>query len=401
MTIKDKEYPSPPRIAATTKKTLQEMEAMMESVRAQVESVRSHMESIEKVQAKVESMIDTEKNLNLQQEKKVQQSEISMEALTFAERMSINIIGDCADDGEGQVTDNANGRTRISKDNCDCNGNAEADHVTNNNHSDENDISTGQTAENDKDNDKDKDNATGTTTTPLELSDEDVKQMLFAGSTHRLLFLDTIPDPSGRGLDYKVGCWDRFLAIGIIVFQCLAYMILVLSVMGEIPENEYSSDWRTLEIQTKYCYDPNHAYYNYYNTLSEAVDLNSNNLLASLKCEHAFERDPIFGYNLVGVVVFVLALFMLWAFLMPDLFEGFVLFKCRGWTGKMISMLVYLELFLAAFAGFSGGLGYAEGGIGFLDTVLFIVGIVFVHDLDEKFEHWRGILRQVKRRYRC
>ena len=70
MTIKDKEYPSPPT-PATTKKTLQEMEAMMESVRAQVESVRPQMESIEEVQAELELMIGTEKNSNLQQQKNV------------------------------------------------------------------------------------------------------------------------------------------------------------------------------------------------------------------------------------------------------------------------------------------------------------------------------------------
>mmetsp|Transcript_13420 Transcript_13420/g.27776 ORF Transcript_13420/g.27776 Transcript_13420/m.27776 type:complete len:112 (+) Transcript_13420:205-540(+) len=81
--------------------------------------------------------------------------------------------------------------------------------------------------------------------------------MLFVESTHRLLFLDTIRDPSGRGLDYKVGCWDRFLAIGIIAFQCLAYVILALSVLGDTLENGYESDWRPLEIQTKYCHDPN------------------------------------------------------------------------------------------------------------------------------------------------
>ncbi len=408
MTIKDKQYPSPPRVPATTKKTLQEMEAMMESVRAQVESVRAQMQSIEEVQAELELMIGTEKNLNLQQEKKVQQSEVSMEAIAFAERMSINIIGDPTDDGEGQVTDNANGRRCTRKDNDnkhngeDCNSDAEAGPVTNNNHSDENDVA-GQTAENDND------SATSSTiTTALDLSDEDVKQMLFAGSTHRLLFLDTILDPSGRGLDYKVSCWDRFLAIGVIVFQCLAYVILALAVMGQSLENGASSDWRPLEIQTKYCQDPNYPYNDpnflgYYNTLSEAVDLNSSNLLASLKCEEPLEADPVFGDSDGWAVYLIipLAVCMLWAFLLPDLFEGFVLFKCRGWAGKIISMLVYLELFLAICAGWTGLLGYYTGAFGFLDTILFIVGIVFVHDLDEKFEHWRGILRQVKQRYRC
>ena len=139
--------------------------------------------------------------------------------------------------------------------------------------------------------------------------------------------------------------------------------------------------------------------------MSEAVDLNSSNLLASLKCEEPREPDPIFGDSEDGDAaadnVLSFAFLMLWAFLLPDLFEGFVLFKCRGWAGKMVGMLVYLECFFAIFAGVTAGGGYRDGGFGFLDTILFIVGIVFVHDLDEKFEHWRGILRQVKQRYRC
>ena len=137
--------------------------------------------------------------------------------------------------------------------------------------------------------------------------------------------------------------------------------------------------------------------------MSEAVDLNSSNLLASLKCEEPREPDPIFGGSddWTSIIVLFLTVVMLWAFLMPDLFQGFVLFKCRGWAGKMVSMLVYLELFFANFAGWTAFQAYDEGGFGFLDTILFIVGIVFVHDLDEKFEHWRGILRQLKQTYRC
>ena len=455
MTIKDKrnEYPSSPAMPATTNTTLQEMEAMMESVQAQVESVRAQMESvrarmesvqthlvsIEDVQAKLEVMIDTEKslnsnsNLNLQREKKVQQGK----RITFAERMtSINIIVDCTDDGrEDQVTGNANGRRYIFKDNGskdngeDYNSDAEAGPVTsnNNNHSHENDIRTGQTAENENNNENNNENendnasasdgtttssTTSSTTTALELSDEDVKQMLFVESTHRLLFLDTIRDPSGRGLDYKVGCWDRFLAIGIIAFQCGAYVILALNVMGETLQNGYASDFRPLEIQTKYCHDPNDVYdlwTTFYTNLSEAVDLNSSNLLASLKCEEHREPDPIFGDTADGWtadgwkarLVFWIVYIMLWAFLLPDLFEGFVLFKCRGWAGKMVSMLVSLELSLATYAAFTAFIGYGGGAFGFLDTILFVVGIVFVHDLDEKFEHWRGILRQLKQSYRC
>jgi len=168
--------------------------------------------------------------------------------------------------------------------------------------------------------------------------------------------------------------------------------------MGDTLENGYFSDWRPIEIQAKYCPDPNYANYD---TLSEAVVLNSSNLLASLKCEQPRELDPIF-WGESTVVVLVLAFFMLNAFLLPDLFEGFVLFKCRGWAGKMTSMLVYFELCLAFFAGNTAWLiGYYQGAFGFLETILFVVGIVFVHDLDEKFEHWRGILRQVQQRHRC
>jgi len=88
MTIKDKEYPSSPAMLATTKETLQEMEAMMESVQAQVESVQAQMESIEAVQAELQLMIITEKNLRLM--KKYKQNMLVCLAI-FAGLMALSI----------------------------------------------------------------------------------------------------------------------------------------------------------------------------------------------------------------------------------------------------------------------------------------------------------------------
>ena len=87
---------------------------------------------------------------------------------------------------------------------------------------------------------------------------------------------------------------------------------------------------------------------------------------------------------------------LLLCFLTQDLFEGIVLVQCRGCMAKVTALLIFLEAIFAIATAFMGTfLGFTNGRLGVLDSFLLIVGIIFVHDVDEQIGYWKNVQRRV------
>lgn len=63
---------------------------------------------------------------------------------------------------------------------------------------------------------------------------------------------------------------------------------------------------------------------------------------------------------------------------------------------KVTSILIFLEAAFAIIVAFVGTvLGFPNERLGVLDTFLLIVGVIFVHEVDEQIGYWKVIQRKL------
>jgi len=219
-----------------------------------------------------------------------------------------------------------------------------------------------------------------------EESDDEVKLMLFEGSTHRLLFLDNIGD-------YKVTIWDKCLALLVITIQVFIYSVLAYLAQKEYDEKNGNHNV-PLVVHHRNCIATNWTLTDFVKNSEQISDFDD--LMDALQCDNPSEGVDSYLPIIAGSLVLVCAL-------MRDFFESLALFKCRDCKAKVAAVLIFLEGAVAIGVGtFTGGITSDMQVYGSLESFLFIAGIVFVHDIDEQFGHWKSIqqrLGQTKYKY--
>mmetsp|Transcript_4514 Transcript_4514/g.7543 ORF Transcript_4514/g.7543 Transcript_4514/m.7543 type:complete len:236 (-) Transcript_4514:219-926(-) len=179
------------------------------------------------------------------------------------------------------------------------------------------------------------------------MAKEDVH--VFADSTHCFIFEDVV---EVNGEQHKVGFVDRLYAYLVITFQYGVYLYLATLAASDI-----KGDTVPVEIGHANCGDDN-----------------SQPSLANLECSANDESPvPIF-----------LALITLAFFIMPDVAGCLQLFKRSGVRSKIAALFILGETMLALAAGaiFARLGNVSSSG----DAFLGCVGVVFVHDIDEKIK---------------
>merc|ERR1711862_1021041 len=88
------------------------------------------------------------------------------------------------------------------------------------------------------------------------------------------------------------------------------------------------------------------------------------------------EENKLFFF-MYGISIMILLI----AFLLLDLFDSFLLFRCPGWKAKLVAFIIFMLTLNAIIVSCFGIL--VAGTSGFLDTFFVVVGISFVHGLDE------------------
>ena len=97
---------------------------------------------------------------------------------------------------------------------------------------------------------------------------------------------------------------------------------------------------------------------------------------------------------------YIPAYLLLFCFLSQDLFEGVVLFRCKGCMTKLTALLIFLEAAFAVVTAFMGTIsGFPSERLGLLDTFLLIVGVIFVHEVDEQIGYWKNVQRRMGSKY--
>ena len=224
------------------------------------------------------------------------------------------------------------------------------------------------------------------------LTDEGIKKELFVNSTHQFLFKDKIELPDGRE-PYKVDSSKRFTAVWVIFLQFYTYVMLVVAVDQERTTNGYGSSTVDLMIESKYCHDPNALFrpWNYYDNLTDG-EVSNDNFLDLLKCSKLNYNTET--QEVKKAFIIIQAYLLVSIFLLSDFFEVFVLVRCSDWRAKATSVLVFLKGLSAYFVAYYGV--YRNGNaFSTLDTFLFIVGIVFVQDLDDKVGYMYDVCRRL------
>ncbi len=215
-----------------------------------------------------------------------------------------------------------------------------------------------------------------------ELSSQEAKQILFKGSTHRFLYLNTIKEDEK---EYRVGYWDKFIAVGVLAIQFYSYVILLWMVntsdIGSIP----------LEINQWFCSDNERL------IDSRDVDelLTHESLLQNLECGSTLSNDGEAYYAFLPGIILLLC------FLSQDIFESLVLFQCRGCKAKITAVVIFLEAIFAIYVAIEGTYQAASGAFDKLDTFFLIVGAIFVHDVDEQIGYWKAVERRLGRTFKC
>jgi len=235
----------------------------------------------------------------------------------------------------------------------------------------------------------------------------DVKRYLFTNSTHRYLFMNTIERPDGT--NYKVGWNHKILAFLVVLFQSFAYLVF-----GYLTARDYQSgkeEWMNPTIQLvdpTLCYDtdeypddPIWAHYhasasdNAYSNLGQAINASECLPLEMIKCS-----DPTDLFNdqedvNIGFLVGPTACWTLAFFLLPDLYESFILIvKCKHWRDKLVGTLFLSKAVLATVV---GSIGFTNAFFTRAsDTFLLIVGLIFVHEVDEQFGYMEEIIERTR-----
>lgn len=183
-----------------------------------------------------------------------------------------------------------------------------------------------------------------------ELSDENTKRMLFVPSTHRLLFMDNITLDDGK--EYEVRYRDRLFALFVALMQIFCLIGLAYLVWEEMQ----GSNTNTPDV----VYD-----------------------------------------SALALWQLAAALFLVYMFLLSDLLEAFILFRCKGWKTKVASILVILTAMTQQFVSYTIIMFGRRAGFSVLGACSYLVGVIFVYDIDEYLGYYRDILRKTEQKHCC
>jgi len=172
----------------------------------------------------------------------------------------------------------------------------------------------------------------------------------FQKSTHSFLFEDRIKLNNGK--IRRVGFWDKVLALLIIILQIFLYIYLGILFYKDVEEDQVP-----VTVTHERCQNS-----------TVEVDIEP-----FLSCEANESEDTI-------RFVLVIAVFI--CFLIPDIVESCTLFS-GNIRMKIVAMLVLFEVFIAITAGVFGTMSGLK--VGPINALFSCIGIIFIHDVDEKF----------------
>eukprot|EP00578_Thalassiosira_sp_NH16_P029786 CAMPEP_0181079310 /NCGR_PEP_ID=MMETSP1071-20121207/1962_1 /TAXON_ID=35127 /ORGANISM="Thalassiosira sp., Strain NH16" /LENGTH=433 /DNA_ID=CAMNT_0023160705 /DNA_START=46 /DNA_END=1344 /DNA_ORIENTATION=+ len=226
---------------------------------------------------------------------------------------------------------------------------------------------------------------------PTQRARRDVRRLLFADSIYSRLFMDEID--LGEFGSYTLLKRDRISAVWIMAFQLVTYIYLALLMFNKIKASLQNLENPSLEIiSSDYCYNASRYDGDFYDAMMK-VDLYDNLATANVTAEslpgllqcsnqlesiaHTTEEALL---NKIGGWMAILLLLQLIA---PDVVGAFVLLTCPGRRCKAVAVIILVEAVAAICVATLSLSLFEEDGA--LDRFMWIVGIAFVHDLDEKF----------------
>ncbi len=220
--------------------------------------------------------------------------------------------------------------------------------------------------------------------------DPDLRRFLFADSAYSWLFLDEVD--LGEFGSHKLLRRDRCCGL-VIILQLVTYVVLGMLIYNNIEAGIQDLESPTLEIKADYCYNASlYEGFSFREAMSmeqvydnlAAANITAEKLPELLSCSNHFQSIGNAGkYDRLNTMGTIMASYMLACFLWPDFVGAVALFTCPGRRSKAVAVIIWFE---AAAAMSVGGMAVlARYSVGPLETFLLIVGIVFVHDLDEKF----------------
>lgn len=195
-----------------------------------------------------------------------------------------------------------------------------------------------------------------------ESRDEKLKEVTFADSTHRLFFMKEVKLPAGES--HTVNYHGKILSFVVIAFQYACYGVL-FHLIRYIPQQDDEHGW----------YREN---------------------------TYSFEFEE---KNSAHYVSLVFSFLLLECFLLPNMAAAWFLVRC-GWASgcnyaMVTGILVYLEACWALAVATACSFAWLklDRGLKSLDMFLFVVGVVFVHDVDQKIYLTWTTRRQTENRY--
>lgn len=220
----------------------------------------------------------------------------------------------------------------------------------------------------------------------------DMRHLLFLDSTHRFLFMEEI-DLGDYGVHKMHPLETLFIFINVNLVQMAGYVFLWFLIAYEAHISRAGG--APLEIPREYCGQGDNdwdeagglsAERGIYDGLEDA-DVALEDLPRLLRCSdpsatRRFSESTDFAVS-IHVAAKFLATLLVSYFLLPDLVGASLLVTCPGWRAKLAAGIILLEACLAMIVGISS-LSLVDD-IGYLDTFFLFVGIIFIHEIDEKW----------------
>ena len=176
----------------------------------------------------------------------------------------------------------------------------------------------------------------------------------FKSSSNQFLFCTEIQDSDGNKVR-DINLLDRIVGVIIIILQISSYIYMFIQTLANIKDDTVG-----VEIKHGICQ-------------SNSGNINTFN---ELSCTPGEEN--------IGVPF--LALIVLSFFVLPDISEAVKLFKCNGLLPKISCIIIIIEAIIAMITGGTvAALGNVQSG---LESFLGCVGVVFIHDIDEKIKEF-------------
>ncbi len=218
----------------------------------------------------------------------------------------------------------------------------------------------------------------------------DLRRFLFSDSACLWLFMDEVD--GGEFGTQKILPRDRYFAVYVIVLQLGSYVVLGMLMYNNIETGIQDLGRPTLEISADHCYDASlHDRKSFWDAMCmdevhgnlATANVTAEDFPGLLSCSNHFESIGEAGKN-DGVTIagIIMASYMLTCFIWPDVLGAGALFTCPGRWSKAAAVIILFEATAAFSVGMMAILVRYAGGP--LETFLLIVGIVFIHDLDEK-----------------